>query len=71
MAGSKKKWYAVVVNYTRGRIRLESPPPSLPEEGWEILYERPTKGEATQLMRAMNPVLKPEIAAAEAAVAIA
>jgi|GEM_PF-3420626 len=63
-----RKQFAVVVNYDRGQARIESPPPAKEQlkAGWEVLYVRPTRTEASELMRAMAPVLRPEIQAMEA-----
>jgi hypothetical protein len=63
-----RKKFAVLVNYTDGKIRIDSPPPEKPAKNWEVLDIRPVRREAEEIMMAMAPILKPEIQAMEAAV---
>jgi hypothetical protein len=60
--------FAVLVNYTDRKIRIDSPPPEKPAKDWEVLDVRPIRREAEEIMMAMVPILKPEIPAMDAAV---
>jgi hypothetical protein len=72
MAKNVRPCYVVVVNYTLGKARVEQVPfKEKFGQGWEVLYERLTKGEAMELMRAMAPVLQPDLPVQEAATMMA
>lgn len=60
MARNGKRW-AVLVNYTDGKVRIDSPPPAKPPRDWEVLDVRNVKRDAEEIMQAMAPVLRPEI----------
>jgi hypothetical protein len=65
---SRKKKWAVLVNYTDGKIRIDSPPQAEPAKGWEVLDVRSIRREAEEIMHAMVSVFYPEISVMNAAI---